>query len=267
MRIRSLFSSVVNFAFMSVCLMTICLISFSTAVRADEVIRIAAATSLVETIFSKIEAPFEKETGIKIQYVHTEKKIPIQYFEALVEGKADAAAASASFDDWMSLVKNANIAVPGDITHRVIGRDILTILAHKDVGIAKLNPLQIEDLFTGKIKNWKEIGGADVPVSVYNSSDKSAIILAFRKFAMNNKPFSSTMKSEITVEKMREVIGKTPGAVAFDTTVPANSNIKQLETPPIGRPATLLTKGRPSPAIEKLINFIRANSKALGLES
>lgn len=50
--------------------------------------------------------------------------------------------------------------------HVPIARDGVSIVVHRSNPIAVLSDVDIADLYTGRIKNWKMVGGEDMPVAV-----------------------------------------------------------------------------------------------------
>jgi phosphate transport system substrate-binding protein len=55
----------------------------------------------------------------------------------------------------------------------IIAVDAVAIITHPHVGIDSLSMTQLGKLFSGEIKNWKEIGGADLPVVVIGRNENS----------------------------------------------------------------------------------------------
>ncbi|MDV3427094.1 MAG: phosphate ABC transporter substrate-binding protein [Bacillota bacterium] len=66
----------------------------------------------------------------------------------------------------------------------VIGFAIVT---SKDVKINNLTKKQIQDIFTGKLTNWKELGGDDQPINVINRTRSSGTRAAFFNSIMDKK--------------------------------------------------------------------------------
>lgn len=59
------------------------------------------------------------------------------------------------------------------------------IVASKDVKVDSLTKKQIQDIFTGKITNWKEVGGADQPIVVINRTASSGTRATFFNTVMD----------------------------------------------------------------------------------
>lgn len=50
--------------------------------------------------------------------------------------------------------------------------DALAIITHKDNPVDELSMAQIRDIYTGKITNWKQVGGPDASIDVYTRTSK-----------------------------------------------------------------------------------------------
>lgn len=226
---------------------------------AQQKITICTASSVREGLFSKVEAAFEKEAGIKLEYFKSPVRQPYAYYQEMMDGKCEAALASISFEDWMGELKKANVALPaaGTITNRVVARDLQWVVVNKSNGIKKLSMSQVRDLFSGQIKNWKEVGGADLPVTLYLAGDKAAGYGAFKKMAMENREFAPGAQEIKTRDEMHTKVASTPGSMAYTALEVQADGLVYVETEPIGRPITMITKGRPSASTEKLIGFLR----------
>ncbi len=61
---------------------------------------------------------------------------------------------------------------PG-LVYRPLALSLFTMVTHPDVGIRGLTVAQIQDLYRGKIGNWREVGGPDLPVVLVNRTPGS----------------------------------------------------------------------------------------------
>lgn len=62
--------------------------------------------------------------------------------------------------------------------------------------VKSLTTQQITDVFTGKVKNWKEVGGPDEPVTLVTRPKTSGTRALFKQYALQNKEENSNASLE-----------------------------------------------------------------------
>jgi phosphate transport system substrate-binding protein len=67
-----------------------------------------------------------------------------------------------------------------------IGRDALVFFTNKDNPIDNLTLAQIQDIYSGKILNWNEVGGADSPINAYQRNADSGSQVMMEGLVMKN---------------------------------------------------------------------------------
>lgn len=82
-------------------------------------------------------------------------------------------------------IKDANI-VKELVDHKVCAIGFAMVV-NKDVKVDSLTKQQIQDIFTGKITNWKEVGGEDLKIEVINRGASSGTRATFVKTVMEGK--------------------------------------------------------------------------------
>ena len=71
---------------------------------------------------------------------------------------------------------------------RVIAKDGLAIIVHWSNPVSDLTSRQIRDMFTGRITNWKDVGGKDQPIRLISREEGSGTREAFQKLVLEKKP-------------------------------------------------------------------------------
>lgn len=233
----------------------------SFAASAEE-IKIGAGAAPTENVFKKIMAPMEKAIGLKVVLVSNG---PSEALKELDKGAVDAATGGLTFADWMAMMDKEGYAIPdkGVYKHRVIGKDIVRVLTHPDAGVKQLGKEQLKGIFTGAVKNWKAVGGADKPVVVLLGSKIPGTQSVFQKQAMDGADYTKEAKEGSTAEDLKARVVATSGAVCLGPASIVDATVNAPEIPEIGRPITLITKGEPSPGIVKMLDYLRGEGKAL----
>lgn len=220
-----------------------------------ESIKVGGGAAPINNIFRKVQEHFTKKT--KIELVISEGG-PDQALKEVDEGKLDVASAGLSQEDWIKMMdeKKLPLANKDSLKFRVIGKDLVKVITHPDVNVTALSNAQLKDLFTGKVKSWKEVGGPDVKVVVVFGDKIPGTNKFFAKKVMDDAEFS---KDKVTTGSAPEVIAKvksTPGSIGLS---PMGLDMSGVDVPKIetlGRPISVATKGIPSKSVLELFNFI-----------
>lgn len=225
-----------------------------------EEIRIGTGAAATENIFKKIQEPLEKATGVKLVVISNG---PSEALKDLDKGSVQAAVGGLTFPDWMALMEKEGYAIADKSAYknRVIGKDIVKVLVHKDVTVKQLSNDQLKAIFTGKATNWKEAGGPDLPIVVLLGSKIPGTQAVFQKQAMGGEPFTTVFKEGTTAEDLKSKLVATPGGVCVGAVSQIDGTVNAPEIAEFGRPITLLTKGEPSPGVLKMLEFIRGEGK------
>ncbi|MXO78340.1 phosphate ABC transporter substrate-binding protein PstS family protein [Paenibacillus sp. OT2-17] len=147
----------------------------------------------------------------------------------------------------------------------------MSAVANPKVGVTDLKKDQLVQIFTGKITNWKEVGGADQKIVIVNRPSSSGTRATFEKYALGQKtedlPGSIQEDSSGTVKKL---IAETPGAIGYlalsyiDNTVTTlkydgvEANVENVEQGkyPVWAYEHMYTKGEPKEHVKAFLDYI-----------
>ena len=109
------------------------------------------STSMEKVINSLSEQFMKDNKDVTVTYDPTGSGTGI---ETVSNGKCDIGLASRNLKDSEKGLKSTTLALDG-----------IAIIVNKDMNVEDLTVEKIADIFTGKIKNWKELGGEDLKIS------------------------------------------------------------------------------------------------------
>lgn len=107
--------------------------------------------------------------------------------------------------------------------------DALAVIVNPNNKVSKLTREQIEGIFTGKIKNWKEVGGEDLKIIVYSRESSSGTYEFFKDFVMNKKNFANDVLSMPATGAIIQSVSQTKGAIGYVGLAYLDKNEKALE--------------------------------------
>jgi phosphate transport system substrate-binding protein len=227
-----------------------------------QALRIGGGAAPMENILKPIQASFEKATGLKLE-LHPDG--PDTAFREIDLGKLDAATAGLGFQSWLELMAANGYQVkdPKAYVATTIGTDRIHVLVHPDLAVLELSKAQLKGIFSGKVTSWKEVGGPDVPITIVWGTKIPGTNKLFQEKALDNEPMTTKVKPAGTTPEILSAIAQTPGAIGigpFSTTGDWKVWAPKLDFE-LGRPIILITKGPPSPSVEKLLAYIRKEAQ------
>ena len=234
--------------------------AFSNTLFAAE-LTIAGSTTVQKRIIEPGAAKLKEVTDIdiKIQGTGTGKGMI-----ALIEGKVPAAAASETLAEAIDSAKKQaadagkTFEAPANLKLYEITKDAIVVIVNKDNPVTSLSKDQLKAINTGKTKNWKEVGGPDLPIKVVTSHAGSATRNVFAKQIMDNAEYvASVVEVRTTREEINEVSKDKGaiGAVSEGFFAQNKGSTRQVKTQAIIRPLGLVTKGDASPEVLKVVDF------------
>src|SRR5690606_2405659 len=105
-------------------------------------------------------------------------------FRALREGRADLAAASRPARDSEVQALAGRSDLRSAVAEQVIAIDGLAIIVHPTNPLRSLTIDQLAALFSGKLRNWRQVGGEDAPVRLYARDDRSGTFDTFNELVL-----------------------------------------------------------------------------------
>lgn len=93
--------------------------------------------------------------------------------------------------------------------------DGLSIYVNTDNEIRELSLEQLEGLFTGRIKNWKEVGGADAPVTLYSRENSSGTYEFFKEHVLKGKDFAASAQTMPGTAAVLQSVAKDKNGIGY----------------------------------------------------
>lgn len=131
---------------------------------------------------------------------------------ALLDGTTDIAMASRA----LKMEEKMKLKAAGkDYVESTIGWDALAVIVNPSNKVGKLTRQQLEDIFTGKITNWKEVGGADMKIVAYSRESSSGTYEFFKEHVMSKKNFANNVLSMPATGAIIQSVSQTKGAIGY----------------------------------------------------
>lgn len=111
----------------------------------------------------------------------------------------------------------------------IISKDALSVIVNPSNSVTQLTREQIEGIFTGKITNWKQVGGADMKIVVYCRETSSGTYEFFKDFVMGRKNYTSSALNMPASGAIVQSVSQTKGAIGYVGMAYDNASVKQLK--------------------------------------
>ncbi len=103
-----------------------------------------------------------------------------------------------------------------------------TLVAHPAVGVKSLSAQQAEQVFTGKVTNWKEVGGKDQKIVRVIRPESSGTRAVQKKVVLHDQEFAKDVLIQDSTGAVVTAVATTPGAVSFVELEHLEKNKKRL---------------------------------------
>lgn len=97
--------------------------------------------------------------------------------------------------------------------HQVAAVGIAPVV-NKDVSVKNLSSKQLKEIFTGKITNWKKVGGKDEKIVLVNRAQGSGTRFTFEQNVLDGKS-AKTSQEQDDNGAVQKIVGQTPGAISY----------------------------------------------------
>ena len=188
-----------------------CAMGFSSMANAGSVIT-DGSTSMEKVMGMLIES-FEGN-GIDVTYNPTGSGSGIT---AVLEGRADIGLSSR--------------ALKAQEQEKLVGTDLaydaIVVVVNKNNSLANITTEQVKDLYTGKITNWKDLGGADAPVVLIGREAGSGTRDGFE--SVTDTKNACKYRQELTsTGDVITTVGQNENAIGYASLSAVNDQVKVL---------------------------------------
>ena len=175
--------------------------------------------------------PVAQQTAERFMNQHPDTRVTVTGggtgvgISALLDNTTDIAMASRpiKFSEKMK-IKSAG----EDVVEIVVAYDALAVVAHPSNPVKQLTRQQLEDIFRGKITNWKQVGGDDRKIVVYSRETSSGTYEFFKESVLKNKNYMASSLSMPATGAIIQSVSQTKGAIGYVGLAYVSPRVKTL---------------------------------------
>jgi phosphate transport system substrate-binding protein len=209
--------------------------------------------------------PFAEKLADEYNALHPEVNVTVQ-------GGGSAVGISATLNGAAQVGMADLVELPPDAASLeavVVARDGIAVAVNPANKVVELSLPQIRDIYIGKVRNWKELGGTDGPITIVSresgSGTRSSFETILGKFDLSLDAIIQDSNGTV-----RETVANDAQAIGYLSYGLVNERIKALIVGgqacstelimagkyPLVRPIYLLTLGKASGASEAFIEYV-----------
>ncbi|TVX98030.1 phosphate ABC transporter substrate-binding protein [Cohnella terricola] len=224
---------------------------------------LATGSSALQPLVDQVSKKFmDTNKGVSIQ---VQAGGSGQGLTQVSEGQSDIGNSDVFAEEKLDADKAAEL-----IDHQVAVVGMAAVV-NPNVAVDNLTKQQLVDIFTGKVTNWKDVGGNDQKIQIINRPSSSGTRATFEKYALGQK--TEDPKGSIQEDSsgtVRKLVGETPGAIGYLALSYLNESVKTVKyegveatvdnivsgTYPVWAYEHMYTKGEPNEVAKAFLDYM-----------
>lgn len=182
--------------------------------------------------------------------------------ESVISGAAGIGAASRAV--------KAEEKAKANLVDTKIALDGIAVVVNPSNTVKALKTEDVRNIYLGNIKNWKELGGPDAPITVVSREEGSGTRDAFSELAMEKKDILKTAIIQNSTGAVRTTVAGDKNAIGYVSLASVNKDVTALDidgvtateanvkagTYKLQRPFIYITKDAPAGLAQAFIDFV-----------
>jgi phosphate transport system substrate-binding protein len=158
----------------------------------------------------------------------------------------------------------------------IVSFDAMAVIVNENSPVTKLTLRQVEQIFTGDVKDWSAVGGTAGAISIYTRNTSSGTYQDWKDLAMKKRDYASSSQKMAGNEQIAAEVGKNPNGVGYvgiaytkapgvkvvgivnstgKLIMPANETVHD-KSYPYARPNFFYTNGEPGGLAAQFIEYL-----------
>lgn len=120
-----------------------------------------------------------------------------------------------------------------DVKEIPVALDGVTIYVHQANPVQSLTRAEIKGIYTGRITNWKDVGGKDERIVAYSRENNSGTYIFFKEHVLDNEDFARQIQTLPGTAAVVNAVSKDPASIGYGGVAYA-SGIREVPIRPEG---------------------------------
>lgn len=225
---------------------------------------ITGSDTMLELTSNLAEAYMKEHPGISITVIGGGT---VEGIQALIKDKTDICTASRNLKPYEAKLLAEYYGSLGLVF--LVAKDGLSISVHAENPVKNLSLKNIKDIYTGKITNWKALGGIDTMIIPVSRNPNSGTYLYFKDHILEGENYSANTVIKATTKEIVQFVSENSNAIGYggmaytgnvfnvriDGIEPSDENVRN-DTYPVTRYLHFFTTKAPGGVIKNFIDWV-----------
>lgn len=190
--------------------------------------------------------------------------------KAIMDGTADIGNSSRDMKDKELKAAKAKGITP---VRHVVAYDCIVPVVHPQNKVSDLSLDQLKDIYTGKIKSWKEVGGEDKPVVVISRDSSSGTFEVWNHKVLKDQKVRQDAQLQASNGAVAQAVAGNKYAIGYVGIGYLNPKLKPVKVNgveasaataragsfPVSRELYMFTAGEPKGAVKAFLDFVKGS--------
>ena len=236
-------------------------LSLSTPALAAREIVINGSTTVLPVMQKAGEAFMASHPGVQLSISGGGSGNGIK---ALIDKQCDVAMSSRDIKGKEKAAADKNGVTP---VRTAIAVDAIVPVVHPSNTVSGLTTQQLRDIYTGKVTNWKELGGADAKIVIISRDTSSGTFECWEELVMNKERVTPAALMQASNGAVVQAVSNNKNAVGYiglgyldnsgDQVYGGPSAQTALSKQwPVARELYIFTDGQPTGEVKALVDYL-----------
>jgi phosphate transport system substrate-binding protein len=222
------------------------------------------STTVMNTIIGPNKTEIERQSGQQLELVGNGSQRGIA---DLVAGRAQIAMISAPLAQEVRKVneKTQGAIDAGHLKAHQIGGTTVAFAVHPINTVTTLTNRQLAGIFAGKVKNWKELGGADREIIIVTAQPGDGLRAMVEANLLDGADLPAGARPMTNATQIVKVVSQLPGGIGIVAPASLDGSVTELRgDDPIVQPLILVTMGEETSEVRRVIEAATVAGKSSG---
>ncbi len=228
------------------------ILALSDATASAETVELHGSTTVSANLLIPKRAEIEKAAGVELQIVGNGSG---RGLADLVAGTVTLAMISAPLADEVRSLKAKGTAFDETkLQPHQVGASHVAFAIHPSNPVKQLSAAQMTDILSGKVKNWKDVGGPDKPIIVVCEGKGGGVRSMVEQVFLAGGDIAADKREVANAPQAVQIVAQLDQAIGVVSRASLNPAVVELKTDKdVMQPLILVTMGDPTPAVARVI--------------